>query len=59
MKRSVIIQRQTDKIKAKNAEERHLMYLDEHDPRKAENRHYGQFDKAWVRALIEDEDLNG
>jgi hypothetical protein len=56
MKRSVIIQRQTDKIKAKNAEEKHLQYLDERDPRKAGNRRYCQYDKAWVQPLIEEED---
>ncbi len=55
-RRSVIIQRKTDEIKAKSVAERHLQYLDDHDPRKAENRKYGQYDKAWIQPLIEDDE---
>jgi ribosome biogenesis protein Tsr3 len=52
----MIVQRQIDKRKQKEAAERHLAYLDENDPRKASARQLGRYDQARIEPLIKDEE---
>jgi len=53
---SMIVQRQTDKRKLKEYNERMLERESDIDPRKNEYHSFGQFDQAWIKPLIENEE---